>query len=324
MRGTRRPESSRRGRRLLRWVEHLFLMGGTAALAWCAFIVTDAYIAQRLARETLESMPPATTSSSTLSSAPSELARGTPLAELSIPRIGLSVVVLHGSDAHTLRLGLGHIENTPLPGESGNVAIAGHRDTFFRPLQNVQVGDDILLGTREARVHYRVSWFRVVNSYEVSVLGPTRDAMLTLVTCYPFWFIGQAPDRFVVRATRVEDPADVASRSAGPKPGWPNRESVVDGSIALAIRAANDDDARVREAVARFRLTYNAPRAWHGKTGPDGLMAFHFCEVAVAGKTATATCNAASESPDSRPSPVWTFGLGRAGGAWTITSIGMR
>src|SRR5262249_41445972 len=94
---------------------------------------------------------------------------------------------------------------TPLPGESGNVAIAGHRDSFFRPLRDVHVGDDILLDIAEARVRYRVSSLRIVSPSEISVIGPTDAAMLTLVTCYPFWFIGEAPDRFVVRATRVED-----------------------------------------------------------------------------------------------------------------------
>jgi sortase A len=349
MRGARHARSNRRGARLLRLVERLFVIGGAAALVWCVFIVTDAYVVQRLARETLESMPRVKAPLSTSSNARSKLARGTPLAELSIPRVGLSAVVLHCSDAHTLRLGLGHIENTPLPGESGNVAIAGHRDSFFRPLRNVQVGDDILLDTPQGRVHYRVSSFRVVNSYEVSVLGPTRDATLTLVTCYPFWFIGQAPDRFVVRATRVEDPAAVAATSAGSQTSEPNRESGVDGasswtneargadlgasshvhrsipseSIAFAVRGANDDEALVREAVEHFRLTYNARLAGHGAAGSDGLMTFHFCRVAVAGKTATATCSAAAPSPESLSSPVWTFRLGRIGGEWTITSVGM-
>lgn len=115
-------------------------------------------------------------------------------------------MVLQGSDDETLRLGVGHIETTPLPGATGNVAIAGHRDSFFRPLQHVQIGDDVWLDNIEQHVHYRVSWFRVVSPYEVSVIGPATEPLLTLVTCYPFRFIGPAPDRFVVRAVRVEDP----------------------------------------------------------------------------------------------------------------------
>jgi len=207
---------------------------------WCAFIVADAYLVQEHARETLASIArggPSSSSTATVSPSdsssstthpPRTVARGTPLAELLIPRLGLSEIVFHGSDAHTLSLGLGHIENTPLPGESGNVAIAGHRDSFFRPLRKVKVGDDILLDTPDERVHYRVSSLRVVNSYEVSVIGATRDATLTLVTCYPFWFIGQAPDRFVVRATRVEDSADAASTSAAYQASEPDHASYID------------------------------------------------------------------------------------------------
>jgi sortase A len=188
-------------------VAYLLMICGGAALGWCLAVMADAYIAQWLARERLESMPPPTTSSAPALPAPSGAIpeAGTPLAELSIPRIGLSVVVLEGSDEHTLRRGLGHIETTPLPGESGNVAIAGHRDSFFRPLRNIQVGDDIMLDTPGERVHYRVLSFRVVNPSEISVIDPTTDPVLTLVTCYPFYFIGSAPDRFVVRASLVTE-----------------------------------------------------------------------------------------------------------------------
>ena len=209
MRDTQRAASNRRRTRLLNWVALLLMIAGGAALGWCVAILVDTQNAQRAAREQLESMASATTSSSATSTPRSRVSvqpgTGTPLAELSIPRIGLSAVVLQGSDEHTLRVGAGHIETTPLPGESGNVAIAGHRDSFFRPLRNVQVGDDIWLNTPTAPVHYRVSSFRVVNPSEVSVIDPTTDAVLTLVTCYPFYFVGSAPDRFIVRASLVRD-----------------------------------------------------------------------------------------------------------------------
>jgi sortase A len=194
-------------RRPLKWLERLLLVGGVAALTWCAYVVASAHLVQRLARERFEaSSPPAANASRAPADAPSTVVAGTPLAELSIPRLGLWAMVLQGSDDETLRLGVGHIEATPLPGATGNVAIAGHRDSFFRPLQHVQIGDDVWLDNIEHHVHYRVSWFRVVSPYEVSVIGPATDPLLTLVTCYPFRFIGPAPDRFVVRAVRIEDP----------------------------------------------------------------------------------------------------------------------
>jgi sortase A len=135
---------------------------------------------------------------------PASVVPGDPLAELTIPRLGVSAVVLQGTDDRTLRRGIGHIETTPLPGAPGNIGIAGHRDSFFRSLRNIQVGDDIQLDMPDARVRYRVSWFRIVHPDEVGVIDPTEDDVLTLVTCYPFWFVGSAPDRFVVRASRVE------------------------------------------------------------------------------------------------------------------------
>lgn len=209
MRATGQHQAQRGRRpRLLRWVAYLMMIAGGAALGWCVGIMTDAQITQWLARERLASETSVATPSplrKPTARPPVAVPAGTPLGELSIPRLGLSVVVLEGSDTQTLRRGLGHIETTPRPGESGNVAIAGHRDSFFRPLRNVQVGDDILLDTPGERAHYRVSSFRVVDPSEVSVIAPTSDAMLTLVTCYPFYFVGSAPDRFVVRATLVQD-----------------------------------------------------------------------------------------------------------------------
>jgi LPXTG-site transpeptidase (sortase) family protein len=206
---SRRPAKRRSG--LLRVLAYLLVIAGGAAIGWCAAMIADGQIAQWVARQQLEKTLSDADSSSTHPYLP--LAKhsmvtpenGTPLAELSIPRIGLSVVVLQGSDEHTLRQGVGHIESTPLPGEAGNVGIAGHRDSYFRPLRNVQVGDDIMLETPAGSVHYRVSSYRVVNPSEISVIHPTSDPVLTLVTCFPFYFVGAAPDRFIVRATLVDD-----------------------------------------------------------------------------------------------------------------------
>jgi sortase A len=217
IRGTR---TARRGNRLLRWTAYLLVIAGGAALGWCTAMIADGQLTQWVARQQLErtlSQPGASVNQPYPPLAKRSLVipeNGTPLAELSIPRIGLSVVVLQGSDEHTLRLGVGHIEGTPLPGESGNVAIAGHRDSFFRPLRNVQVGDDIMLETPAGNVHYRVSSYRIVSPSEVSVIHPTSDPALTLVTCYPFYFVGAAPDRFVVRANLVDDRPPSSSRGA--------------------------------------------------------------------------------------------------------------
>jgi sortase A len=175
------------------------MAGGVSALIWCGALLIDAHVAQNLARRSL------TTNLDTRPApvAPPPPASGAPLADLAIPRLSLVAVVLQGTDVRTLRRGVGHIEDTAFPGEPGNVALAGHRDTFFRSLRNIRVGDDIFLTTRHAYLHYQVSSLNVVGPDEISVLAPTAESTLTLVTCYPFWVLGHAPDRFVVRATRV-------------------------------------------------------------------------------------------------------------------------
>ena len=191
------------------WLERLLLTAGTIALVVCAVVVGDAMVAQRSARTTLDLAsiadrpiwPPAPAPVTARPPADVAPAAGAPVAALSIPRVELSAVVLHGSDARTLRRGPGHLEHTPLPGEPGNVVIAGHRDSFFWPLRLIRLGDDIVLETTGGRFHYRVTAVGVVKPNDVSVLAGTDDATLTLITCYPFLLVGPAPDRFVVRAT---------------------------------------------------------------------------------------------------------------------------
>ena len=126
-----------------------------------------------------------------------------PLAVLRIAKIQLEVPVLPGTDDRTLDRAVGHIEGTALPGTGGNMGIAGHRDSFFRGLREINPGDLIEIDTRAEKSIYRVERTWVVDLTEVSVLAPTSGPALTLVTCYPFDFIGPAPRRFIVRALPV-------------------------------------------------------------------------------------------------------------------------
>jgi sortase A len=122
------------------------------------------------------------------------------LARLEIPRIRVSAMVLDGAGSRTLRVGLGHISGTSRPGEQGNVAIAGHRDTIFRPLRRIKAGDEVVLETPRNTYHYRVSRIEIVDPTDTSVLKSHGQNELTLVTCYPFSFLGRAPKRFIVHA----------------------------------------------------------------------------------------------------------------------------
>jgi sortase A len=325
-----RPQSP--GSWLLAWIERLFIIAGTAMLVWCALLVLDASWAQREARRSLEIALPGgrplvdgevkETVEPPLRAA--VLARGTAIADLSIPRIQLTAVVLNGSDGQTLRRGPGHLEHTALPGESGNVVIAGHRDSFFRPLRNVQMGDDIFLDTPHGRFHYRVTSIYVVNPHDLSVLEPTDSATLTLITCYPFWVFGNAPDRFIVRATGLEDLATAVSVFPTPTPesNVPSavHEPVATGAVATDVRTPTDDEARVRQAIERFRLAYNGRLLRHGDVRANGPLAFPICDITIVSDQATATCEAASHSRDNKPD-VWTLTLQRAETGWAIKSI---
>lgn len=126
-----------------------------------------------------------------------------PLAILRIRALRLEVAVLPGTDDRTLDRAVGHIEGTALPGTDGNTGLAGHRDGFFRALKDLDAGEVLELDTLEGRELYRVERTWIVNPDDVSVLDPTPARVLTLVTCYPFYYVGAAPQRFIVRAALV-------------------------------------------------------------------------------------------------------------------------
>jgi sortase A len=202
--------------RLLRAVKLVGWGFGILALAYCMWVVAVAALYQSSSREALQHLReqhPRPWSSHSKS----RPGVGSVLADLDIPRIGLSVMVVEGTDEHALRLGAGHLVGSGLPGEPGNVVIAAHRDTFFRSLRNIRVGDTIDLAVPEGTYSYQVDWTRVVEAADSHALDPTARRALTLITCYPFSYLGSAPDRFVVRASisegkRVPQPTPKAGR----------------------------------------------------------------------------------------------------------------
>lgn len=125
------------------------------------------------------------------------------IGRLEIPRLNISVMVREGDDEATLHHAAGHIPSTAYPGELGNVGFAAHRDTFFRPLRNIRKNDRIVVSTLDGTYEYLVNSTKIVAPSDVSVLKASAPHELTLVTCYPFYYIGSAPRRFVVHATQV-------------------------------------------------------------------------------------------------------------------------
>jgi sortase A len=322
----------------LGWAARLLVIAGIATLAWCGVLLTDAYVAQRIARQSLETIAsvarperPFIPAPASVQTPPPNIRGGAAIAALSIPRVGLSAVVLHGSDDQTLRRGPGHLEGTAMPGQAGNVVIAGHRDSFFRPLRKVRVGDAIFLDTPHGRLRYRVMWLQVVQPRDLSVVAPTDEEVLTLITCYPFWLLGNAPDRFVVRATRVGDAAATAVAPVAPTmppfeaiPGPYVQQIATPTGSELTIanrRVPPDDDTLIRQAIERFRLTYNARLVSRHDRRPGGLLEFRTCNVIIDGDQAAAHCGTATESADDGERHIWTSTLQRTGAAWTIKQI---
>jgi sortase A len=169
---------------------------GLLALGYAGYVVVDAQAFQAYEQSKFEGVSP--------KESPSLLVEGGVIGEIQVPRLQLKAIVVQG-DSHTiLRRAVGHIPETALPGTAGNVVLAGHRDTFFRPLRNIRPGDAITLKTSDGAFRYLVESTEVVPASAVEVLNATSGRTLTLITCYPFDYIGPAPNRYVVRAREIE------------------------------------------------------------------------------------------------------------------------
>ena len=158
------------------------------------------------------------------------VAAGGLIGRIEIPRLGVSVMVVEGVDGRALGRAAGHIPGTAQPGQPGNVGISAHRDTFFRPLRNIRAGDVITVSTLGGEYEYRVVSTKVTTPSDVSVLDADGSEILTLVTCYPFYFIGSAPERFIVRAQRHNTGASTARRVPSSDAPFPPEETRADPS----------------------------------------------------------------------------------------------
>ena len=185
-------------KRLLQWTQWALFAGGILMLGYCGFVLVDTWVFQKQENAALERFVP-----QALVASPAIVRRDGLIGRIQIKRLGISVVLLEGTSNKTLRRAVGHIAGTALPGQSGNVGIAGHRDTFFRPLRKVQADDLITLITPGGEYRYRVVSTKIVSPESVEILNSDGHEILTLVTCYPFYFLGSAPERFVVRAERI-------------------------------------------------------------------------------------------------------------------------
>jgi sortase A len=183
-------------RRILKWTQRALFACAVLLLGYCGLTVVDAWIFQRRESIDLDRLLRD-------QRAASQGATDGLIGRIEIPRLLLSAVVLEGTDKTTLRRAVGHIPGTALPGEAGNVGLSGHRDTFFRPLKDLRIKDEVQLSTLKGNFEYEVESLRVVEPDNVGVLASSGENVLTLVTCYPFSFVGPAPQRWIVRAKQV-------------------------------------------------------------------------------------------------------------------------
>jgi sortase A len=222
-----RPARKRHENRGLSWARKIFLLLGLAGIAFYGYSVGEESIYQSYANwafdqeiaghnatfwdflRNLAGLKPAPVEHaagvSETASREHRPASGEMLGKVAIARLNMSAVVLEGVDDATLRRSAGHVPYTALPGEVGNFSIAAHRDTLFRPLKDIRVGDEVQFDTAQKKLTFRVVSTRIVEPKDVSVLAPHGDdRLLTMITCYPFYYVGSAPKRFIVTA-RLED-----------------------------------------------------------------------------------------------------------------------
>lgn len=208
------------------WLEKILLLVGVVCLGIFLWSWLDSRLFEARQNEVLEqtlaehralparSTPASETDALSSFKRANKKAEGPPPAEgellgrIQIPRIDVTAVVVEGVGKTSLRRAAGHIPGTALPSaDEGNVGIAAHRDSFFRGLKDIQKDDTIELTTLDGTHRYRVEWTKIVKPGDTSVLASTQEPALTLVTCYPFYYVGSAPKRFIVRAQRIDDPS---------------------------------------------------------------------------------------------------------------------
>jgi sortase A len=291
--GERREAHKNRG---LIWMRRLLLLLGLAGVGFYTYTYVDQYVYQSYANWAFDQeiagntvtfwdyvrqvagmsqTMPAEKSAGLPKTAP-EIHRPAPgelLGRVTIPRLNMSAVVLEGVDDATLRRSAGHVPSTALPGESGNFSIAAHRDTLFRPLKDIRVGDEVQFETAQKNLVFHVVSTKIVKPTDVSVLAPEGDSrLMTMITCYPFYYVGSAPKRFIVMA-RLDSPgAAIAGPQApaAPKPAAPVR---LDGHTSSTGKAHVSRRVATANQVTQGGILPEGTNAADAATGTDAPQA---------------------------------------------------
>jgi len=194
---------------LARWMQRISFAAGFVILGYCAADWINSRMQQAAGNRELDrilNQKPET-------AARSAIPEGDLVGKVEIPNLHLSAIVFQGTTDNVLDHGVGHLDGSALPGETGNVVLAAHRDTFFRSLRNIHQGDEITLTTPSGPREYKVESTEIVDPTDVSVAGWTPNPTLTLITCYPFYFVGHAPKRFIVKARDMDAESNAARKN---------------------------------------------------------------------------------------------------------------
>ncbi len=177
----------------LKWAHRALLLVAILLLGYCGFALADSWVFQwRESRDLDQLRSEFVANQGSLDPPPPASQKGL-IDRIELPRLRLSVVVIEGIGRTTLRRGIGHIPGTALPRQPGNVGLAGYRDTLFRPLQNLRINDEIRFSTPRGGFRYEIESLRIVDPNDVGVLAASGDNVLTMVTCYPFFYVGRRP-----------------------------------------------------------------------------------------------------------------------------------
>jgi len=245
----------------LRWVELILLAVAVVALGWYGAVRVQEWRYQRSAQRALKMGTVPISQKSTQVSKSEKRGQSPFPARIEILRLGMSAMVKPGVDDGTLRHAVGHVPDTALPGEPGNAAFAGHRDTFFRPLRKVRRGDRVRVTTPDGIHEYVVRNTKVVAPSDVSVLNPTRGRTLTLITCYPFNFIGSAPKRFIVQATAPAAATPAAVTYASVMPG-------LKAASTLSVSDTGTAKPKIRKATKSSKARVSRTKSSNAQKRP--------------------------------------------------------
>jgi len=201
---------------VLRVIQRVTLAAGLSLLLWPSFVMAESLWVQWVGGWQLKVASrelPETIVAPKVGASPSRssVRRGSVLGQFEVPRLNLSYVLLEGTDNRTLDKSIGHVEGTGLPGDSGNISIAGHRNTHFRKLEWIRRGDEIVITSQHGHYRYRVEWMRLFRPDDIGVLDAAHGPAVTLITCFPFEYVGSAPLRYIVRALPDDEPRGMLS-----------------------------------------------------------------------------------------------------------------